>query len=906
MNKNNWIVNKPVHKEGADTALAILQEGACLYNARRFDEMRALLTPALQAMPNDVGLHSLMGQLTLATGEHEAALGHFDKVLQTLPDHVELQAHRAMCLIKLGKNEEAKKALEQLLDKAPDNIVTLKYLGVLYGEDKDKSKAESYLQKALALDPNEVEILCLMGKLLVESQREREARPYLKRALKLRRGWATPFNLLGATYRQQCRFRTALSYYKYAVRIEPSDHGANVNYGVGLLETGRVHEAIEQYRKYLAVNPECDQSKFNMATALLQIGRLEEGWQAYEARRRMHKLRDHELPYPDWQGESLEGKNILVLAEQGIGDEIWAASMFDDLIGLAGHCIFECEPRLVTLFKRSFPDATVVPRLAHSVVYPKDRPADVKLPAMSLARWLRRRFDQFPGKVGYLIPDPERQKFWRWRIDQLGPGLKVGISWRSMNIAGTRNDSYTSLSQWGPILSTKGAHFINLQYGDCQKEIDQAQQDTGVKIANFRDIDLKDGFDDVAALIGVLDVVIAPDNTVGALAGATNTPVLQFVPSKYWSCHGLDYHPWFPSAKLFFRPWDQTWDETLRALANELGRRSLKATNERRLQDTDLEEENRLLLKRVQRGGLFFVSGNAERAKNICLEILAARPGYSDALLLLAAAEHKLGNLASAEKILQELLKAEPQLSDAHNLLGAVFIESDKPDQAEKELLAALEIRPGYPDALNNLGNVYALRKDYQRAIHFYQQSIDALSGYVVGRYNLASALELAGRFNDALTEYLTVVEADPRHADAWNNLGILYGKMGRANDSVEAYRKALAVRPDDTAACVNLAKQILWAGGEKTEAIELLTAAVKVRPDEGKLYNSLGVAYAMQDELEKASESFRRATELEPGYAEAHRNLGVALQKLGRLEEAREVLQRAILLTTVDSGSRN
>lgn len=881
-----------------DKQLALLEEGARLYNLRQFEKMRVLLEPAIKTAPDDPGLNSLMGQLALATDEHETALGCFDKVLARFPEQIELQAHRAMCLLKLDRKDEAQSVLEKLHELAPNNVVALKYLAVLTEQANEKAKAETYLRTALENDPQEVEILCLLGKLLLESQREKEAVPFIKRAVKLRPVWATPFNLLGAAYRQQCRFKTALSFYRHAWRIDPNDVGSAVNYGVGLLETGRVHESIEQYRQYLAIDPECDQARFNMATALLQIGRLEEGWEAYDARRKMHKLRDHELPYPDWQGESLQGKNILVLAEQGIGDEIWAASMFDDLIARAGHCIFECEPRLVTLFKRSFPTATIVPRLAHAVVYPQEKPADVKILAMSLARWLRYRFDQFPGKVGYLLPDPERQKFWNWRVSQLGPGLKVGISWRSMNVTGTRNDSYTNLSQWAAILAVEGVQFINLQYGDCQAEIDRAREETGVAIHNFRDIDLKDGIDDVAALMASLDVVIAPDNTVGAMAGALDIPVLQFVPSKYWSCHGLDYHPWYPSSKLFFRPWNHTWDQALQALANELGRRSLQARAEgQRIESVDGEDEAKLLQQRIQRGMLFFMSGQAERAKSICQEIIAVRPEYSDALLLLGAAERTLGDLESAEHSLQSAIAVDPLLAEAHNLLGAVYLDQGQIDPAEQAFAKALEVRPNYPDALSNMGNVHATRKDFPTAIRWYQQSVDALSGFSVGRYNLASALDLAGRNDEALVEYQTVVEANPGHADAWNNLGILYGKMSRIEESIDAYRKALAARSEDAAIRVNLAKQILRGSDDKSEAIGLLTEAVALRPDDAKLLNTLGVAHAMQGEVEKASAHFRRATVLDPEYTEAYRNLGVALQKLGKLEEARDVLQRAILL---------
>jgi len=886
--------------------LALLEEAARLFNARQFQPMRVLLEPALKADPDDVGLNSLMGQLALATDEYETALTCFDKVLLRFPDQLEFLIHRAMCLQKLDRKDEARAALERLHEQAPQNAVILKHLAVLSEQSKETKKAEEYLRKALEIDPFDAEILCLLGKILVDTQREKDALPYLKKAAKLRPTWVAPFGLLGAMYRQQCRFKTALSFYRYALRIAPDDVSSAVNYGVALQDTGRVQASIDQYRSHLVAHPASDQARFNLSMALLQIGKLEEGWEAYETRRTLHQMRDTDLPYPDWQGEPLQGKNILVLSEQGIGDEIWAASMFDDLIHQAGHCILECEPRLVTLFKRSFPEATVVPRHLQSVVYPSERPADVKLPAMSLARWLRRSLSQFPGKLAYLKPDPEREKFWHWRVAQLGAGLKVGISWRSMNIAGTRNNSYTTLTQWREILAVDGVQFINLQYGECQDELDRAMEDYGIRIHNFRDIDLKDGFDDVAALMTACDVVIAPDNTVGALAGALNIPTLQFVPSNYWSCHGLDYHPWYPSTKLFFRPWDQAWDTTLRSLAGELLRLARQTQAEARCARTvEGEEEAGLLRRRVQRGMLFFSSGQPTRAKSICEEILAVRPEHGEALLLLGATLREQGELGAAEAALVKAVEVDALLVEAKNLLGAVHLDLGQLDQAERLFFAALELRPGYPDALNNLGNVHAARGDYAAAHACYKKAVDTLSGFILGRYNLAMALDMMGKTDEALPEYLTVVESNPAHADAWNNLGILYGKLGRSEDAVEAYRKALAARPDNAMVCLNLAKQILRTGEDKSEAIGLLDKVVKQRPDDPGLSNTLGVAYAMQGEMEKARENFLRATTLDPGFADAFRNLGMACRGLGRLEEARDALQRALQLAT-NEGTRH
>ncbi|MBI3524683.1 MAG: tetratricopeptide repeat protein [Betaproteobacteria bacterium] len=897
--KNNKIITPRSKSASPIVADTRFEEAVRFFNTGDFAGAVAKSRELLATGPDDPGPHSLLGQIAMTHGRPAEALEHFDYVLKVFPTHGEMRSHRALALLKLGRKDEAKEELEAVLAMDPRCYTALKVNGAMYSEGGDSVKAEELLRAAHAVNPNDAEGLYLLGRLLFETDRTDEAVPYLKRAIKIRPRGATGFNLMGAVYRSRCRFRTALSFYRHALRLEPNDVASNVNYGVGLMDVGRMLEAITHFQRYLEIDPDCDQARFNMSTALLQIGRLKEGWEAYEARRKMHKLRDHTLPYADWQGESLKGKTILVLAEQGIGDEIWAASMFDDIINVAEHCLIECDSRLVTLYSRSFPQATILPRLPDAVYVPKERPVDFMSLGMSLARWLRVEPEQFPGKPGYLLPDPERQEHWRWRVAQLGAGLKVGISWRSLSIKGTRSDSYTTLSDWVEIFKLPGVSFVNLQYGECSQELLAAETQSGVKIHNFKDIDLRDQMDDVTALMSVLDVVIAPDNTVSAMAGALNIPVLQFVVSKYWNNVGKDYHPWYPSAHLFFRPWDQDWAATMRAVATELRRRSQQKATEGSTVGIDAELEQHILRERVGRAAWFISGKQTAKARAICEEVLALRPEYSDALLMLGVLERMAGRHVESEAWLRKVIGQDSLHAEAYNYLGAVLLESGRADEARAELERALELRPNYPDALNNLGNVYATKLHYREASAYYQRAISAFGGFMTARFNYALTLEHLGEIDAAITEYQTVVEGDPRHAEAWNNLGNLHGLLQRNEEAVKAYRMALSANPDLMIARTNLAKKILAAGGDIDEALEHLKAAFAAHPEDERIANNLGAAYAAKGDMEAATEQFKKAVALKPDYADAYRNLGLALQQLGRLEEARDALLEGIQLMT-------
>ncbi|MEZ6070691.1 MAG: hypothetical protein R3C10_10570 [Pirellulales bacterium] len=162
---------------------------------------------------------------------------------------------------------------------------------------------------------------------------------------------------------------------------------------------------------------------------LLQQGKWLDGWQEYEWRwQASGGPRQRPTALPAWQGESLDGRTLLVWGEQGVGDEIMFASCVPDAAMLAEHCIFECSPRLEKLFARSLPGVRVVAARADAkrTATDVDAQADVQIAAGSLPRFLRGSLTAFPRRERFLAADAERQQHWQARLAELGPGLKVG------------------------------------------------------------------------------------------------------------------------------------------------------------------------------------------------------------------------------------------------------------------------------------------------------------------------------------------------------------------------------------------------------------------------------------------------------------------------------------------------
>ena len=202
-------------------------------------------------------------------------------------------------------------------------------------------------------------------------------------------------------------------------------------------------------------------------------------------------------PYPRWQGESLSGRTILVHSEQGVGDELLFATCLPDLLAQAGHVVVECDARLVDLFSRSFPTATIYGATLGRRTSP---PIDVYCPIGSLPRYTRATLAAFPLRPGYLVPDRARVAHWQNRLAALGPGLRVGLSWRS-RASRPVAPYYTQLSQWGAVLSLPGIHWINVQYDDYGAELETVAQQWGVRIQHWPDLDTLADLDGVAALM---------------------------------------------------------------------------------------------------------------------------------------------------------------------------------------------------------------------------------------------------------------------------------------------------------------------------------------------------------------------------------------------------------------------
>jgi hypothetical protein len=232
----------------------------------------------------------------------------------------------------------------------------------------------------------------------------------------------------------------------------------------------------------------------------------------------------------------------MVWREQGVGDEIRFASLIPLLPeSILESLTIECDHRLVDLFQRSMPKVEVRADIESSLDYA------YQLPIGSLPRFLMKSIDVLSDSPPLLNPDPVEINRFSARLEEFNSKKLVGICWRSHKLSAKRNKKYTALEDWRSVLSLPDVVFVNLQYGECEQEIHQVEQELGIQIQRWGDLDLMNDFSGIAGLIKNLDLVISVSSAVVPLAGALGVSTICMC-HQNWALLGQQViDPWFPS-----------------------------------------------------------------------------------------------------------------------------------------------------------------------------------------------------------------------------------------------------------------------------------------------------------------------------------------------------------------------
>jgi len=450
----------------------------------------------------------------------------------------------------LGKFTEAIKHYELALKIKPDYVEVFFGLGVSYSNLHQHETAIKYFKQVIKYRPNDAETHCELGNIFFNQGLMSKAITYFKQALKLNPNNAETHNNLGNIFFNQNLIGKAISCFERSLEIHPDHINVLSNLGAANEKLGKIDVALNYYERALTINSEFIEGRFNLSLLQLGNGLINEGFKNYEIR---WKYKDFTSPsrrfsIPRWRGESLQGKNILLWAEQGIGDEIHFASLIPEFKDLGCNVGIECAAKLVELFQWSFPWAEVretgAVNCEGSEAYGL---FDYQIPFGSIAPLLRTTLDDFRIYQKPYIPRlKEGEIKVRNKLNLKQAQLLIGLSWRSSNQSEKRSVHYLTVEDLAPLKTIKNAIFLGLQYDDCIPELDRVRE-LGLPVRYYTNIDQKNDLSSTCALIGACDLVISAGTAVAQMSGALGVPTIQFHSHK----GRKKPIPWFPTLRHF-------------------------------------------------------------------------------------------------------------------------------------------------------------------------------------------------------------------------------------------------------------------------------------------------------------------------------------------------------------------
>ena len=525
---------------------------------------------AISIKPNYAEAFYNKGVAAQDHGNVKEAIKAYSTAIYFKPNYPSAHGNMGNALRDLGKLDEAIDSFTNAISLQPNNPIAYTNLGNVMKDLGKFEKSVEVYRKSISLNPNNPVAYNNMGIALKEQGKHDEAIEAYNKAISLKADYADPYSNIGNVLKEQDKLDAAIEFFNKALLIEPNHAEAYSNLGITYQDMGDLGYAIKAYKKSILLNPNFAETHVNLSYALLNNGSVEEGLDEYEWRCKSVKgiARKRNFNQLLWDGkQSLNDKRILIWTEQGIGDTINWSSHLSFISKLADKCILECPDKLVPLLQRSFPDVEVN-YINRSLDTNRDD-FDFHLPMGSLYRHFIKEISNNNKTSPHLIADPDRVKFWRQRLNSIGSGLCVGISWKSSNLSSNRLKNYSSIFEFSPIFKIPNVTFINLQYQDFKDDLAKVREELGVKVHNFDDLDHFDNIDDVAALCTALDMVVSTKTTVPLISAGVGTPT-KLANWKQSAWNNILLNPRGPSVQIYERNTWETWDNVFSSIAEDI------------------------------------------------------------------------------------------------------------------------------------------------------------------------------------------------------------------------------------------------------------------------------------------------------------------------------------------------
>jgi tetratricopeptide (TPR) repeat protein len=509
----------------------LVRGGLQFHRYGRLAEAEVLYRQALAENPQNAAAWHFLGVIAQERGQHAVSLELIGRALTLQPDYAEAHSD-------LGN---ALKAQQQV-----------------------QAAADCY-RRALSLKPALVEARFHLANCLFEQGQFDEAIGGYQAVVEQRPDHAPAWNNLGNALFKRGRFEDALQPYQEAVRLNLDDAETHYNLGNLLYLLGHIDDALAEEEKAIDLKPQFAEARFRRATLLLLKGDFARRWHEYEWRWEASGVPRPALSPPQWQGEPLARKTILLHTEQALGDAIQFIRYAAVLNEQGAQVIAACHPALVPLLTLARGVDEVVSELTDEMRF------DFHAPLLSLPGILGTTLATIPGSVPYLQGDSALVARWRERLASVR-GFRIGINWRGRGGEGVLAMRDIPARWFASLAEVPGVRLINLQQGPARHELREEPGDS--RLIDFGDeLDTAHGaFMDTAAIMQSLDLVITSDTSIAHLAGALGVPVwvaLPLAPDWRWLLERRD-SPWYPTMRLYRQPRPGDWASVFEEIRADL------------------------------------------------------------------------------------------------------------------------------------------------------------------------------------------------------------------------------------------------------------------------------------------------------------------------------------------------
>ena len=758
-----------------------------------------------------------------------------------------------------NKWEDSYKYLKKALKFNPDSFQSYNELGLLFQKQKNYKRAIQYFKRAIQiksnyfaayfnlgntlksagkydlalnsykvanqLNPKVPELYLNIAVTLEKKENLEEAINILEQFITIFPEFMEGYNKLGLLYKKLDLLDKAENIFQEGISKDGEYVRFYGNLANVLQSKGEFSEALKFYDKAIKMEPNYHEAIFSRSLLYLLMGNFEKGWNDYESRWNINAINKCDFPVPEWDGQHIGNKRLLLWSEQGLGDSIQFIRYAPLIKQRSGKLIVKCQRSLKDLFKS-------IPAIDKIVTQDQiDIKYDYHIPMLSLPRIFRTREATIPAQVPYLKPDKDSKEKIQKKLDIDKTLYNIGFVWAGNSKHKNDQNRSCNLEYFLELNSLSGIQLFSIQKGVPEKQLGRIKDSA---ITNLSP--MINNFSDTAAIIEKMDLVISVDTSVAHLAGALGKKTWLILPHYCdwrWMLERTD-SPWYPTMRIFRQDNQGNWDYVFHDIKNELANIDLSPDHKCSAIESLIENDN---LKKAEKllGELF---GKKNRSHY-----------YS---YLLARIKRKQKYFPQAINIIKEALRIEPEEATYLYELGLNYFNLNEFGQAESAFIKSINKGLDSKDVNLMLAKICQKKSRYKEANdyfhnYFQQNGNSSEAFFIMGKCNFYE-----GKFKKSIINFQKVIAINPD-----NDKVYLY--IGLANKKIKQYQ----------------------------EAVKYLLRGIRINPNSAELYNNLGNVYKCMDQPCKADNCYRKSIELEPEYFLGYFNLAKLYHEQDNLDQA-------------------